>query len=405
MNSRLLGCLVTMILIATVSVVAAAQCTRCGPGLTVSPHSLSFPPQVVGTTSAAMTVTLRSVGIFPVTFNGIVSSGPSFSETNNCPHSLPRNATCHIRVTFAPTAIGTFNGATTIRDSAGTQVVTLSGTGVAAAGTSTTPSLDGQHPPQLDTPQERELALQHGQYNSENQTLYDNFDGRFLSHSRWGYGICYSGSGAELECVREIRNGQLHLAHRSFGLSDSDTGMQNGSALVGFVDSAAIKSIRIDLIVRNVLEVPCAAHPGWGANAGFWGTFFNAGTGDPNDDVGAQINLGRLSTDPPGQLIARGQTFHAGVYSEYFTLGTVSIGTPVTLSLKWNQSNHEFDITLTNQVTHVTTSAAMPYTFSDTTPVAGPAKVLGAGGFTSNCTANPASLYVDATFDNVYVTK
>jgi hypothetical protein len=56
MNSRLFSCLVTMILIATVSVVAAAQCTRCGPGLIVSPQGLSFPPQVVGTTSAAMTV-------------------------------------------------------------------------------------------------------------------------------------------------------------------------------------------------------------------------------------------------------------------------------------------------------------------------------------------------------------
>jgi probable HAF family extracellular repeat protein len=35
-------------------------------------------------------------------------------------------------VTFAPTAIGTFNGAITISDNAGKQVVTLSGTGVAA---------------------------------------------------------------------------------------------------------------------------------------------------------------------------------------------------------------------------------------------------------------------------------
>jgi probable HAF family extracellular repeat protein len=160
MNSRSFSYLVTMILIATVSVVAAAQCTRCGPGLTVSPHSLSFPPQVVGTTSAAMTVTLRSVGIFPVTFNGIVSSGPPLFETNNCPHSLPRNATCRIRVTFAPTAIGTFDGTITSSDYAGKQVVTLSGTGVAAGAIiPATPSLDEQPLSQLDAPQHHRYKL------------------------------------------------------------------------------------------------------------------------------------------------------------------------------------------------------------------------------------------------------
>jgi len=150
MNSRSFSCLVTMILIASVSVLADAQCTRCGPGVTVSPHSLSFPPQVVGTTSAAMSVTLRSV---EVALRGIVSSGPPFSETHNCWHSLPRNLTCRIRVTFAPTAIGTFNGTITISDNAGKQVVTLSGTGVAAGAiTPATPSLDEQPLSQLKAP-------------------------------------------------------------------------------------------------------------------------------------------------------------------------------------------------------------------------------------------------------------
>ena len=45
----------------------------------------------------------------------------------------------------------------------------------------------------------------------------------------------------------------------------------------------------------------------------------------------------------------------------------------------------------------------MPYTFSDTTPVAGSAMTLGAGGFAANCTANSTSMYVDAYFGNVYV--
>ena len=44
-------------------------------------------------------------------------------------------------------------------------------------------------------------------------TLYDNFDHKFLNPSRWAYALCYSGSGLEMECVREIRDERLHLAH------------------------------------------------------------------------------------------------------------------------------------------------------------------------------------------------
>ena len=238
---------------------------------------------------------------------------------------------------------------------------------------------------------------------AQSTTLYDSFDHKFLNPSRWAYAFCFSGSGLELECVREIRDEQLHVAHRGFGLTDSNSGLQNGGAGVGFANSETIKTIKTDVVVRSVLESPCAANPGYGSNAGIWGTFFNAGSGDPNDDVGAALNLKRVYSDPPGQLIVIGQTFHAGIYSSYFTIGTVSIGTPVTLTLSWDQPNHQFLISLTNKVTHVTTTGTMPYTFSDTTPVAGPAKTLGVGGFASNCTANSTSMYVDALFGKVYI--
>lgn len=237
------------------------------------------------------------------------------------------------------------------------------------------------------------------------QTLkrYDKFDHKFINPSRWDYAFCFSGSGIELECVREIRDGQLHLGHRGFGLTNSDSGQQNGGAGVGFANSQTISTITTDLVVRSVLEVPCAANPSYGTSAGIWGTFFNSGSGDPNDDVGAQFGVTRFSSDPTGQLTVRGQTFHAGVYSDFFTIGTVAIGTPITITLSWDQPNHQFVISFTNRVTKVTTRGTMPYAFSDWTPVAGPAKTLGANGWASNCTANPTSNYVDALFGNVYV--
>jgi len=233
--------------------------------------------------------------------------------------------------------------------------------------------------------------------------LYDNFDHKFINPSKWAYAFCFSSNGLELECVREIRDEQLHLVHRHFGVNADDGGQQNGSAGVGFANAQNIKAIRTDVTVRSNLEIACAANPNFGSNTGLWGTFFNAGSGNPNDDVGAALNLKRVASDPPGQLNVIGQTFHAGIYSPYTSLGWVAIGTPVTISLAWDQPNHQFVVSLTNKITHVTTNATMPYTFSDTTPVAGPAKVMEAGGFVSDCGANTTSLYVDAVFGNVYV--
>jgi hypothetical protein len=233
--------------------------------------------------------------------------------------------------------------------------------------------------------------------------LYDNFDHKFINPSKWAYSLCFSSNGLEMECVREIRDDQLHLTHRHFGVQANDGGQQNGSALVGFANAQNIKAIRADVTVRSNLEVACAANPSFGSNTGLWGTFFNAGSGSPNDDVGAALNLKRVASDPLGQLNVIGQTFHAGIYSPYTSLGWVRIGTPVTITLAWDQANHQFVISLTNKITHVTTKATMPYTLGDMTPVAGPAKVMEAGGFASDCASSATSLYVDAVFANVYI--
>jgi hypothetical protein len=235
--------------------------------------------------------------------------------------------------------------------------------------------------------------------------LYDNFDHKLINLSKWAYAFCFSSNGPELECIREIRDEQLHIEHRSFGLTNTNTGQLNGGAGVGFANSETIKTVRTDLVVRGVLEQPCAGvvNPSFGSSAGIWGTFFNDGSGDPNNDVGAQLGVTRFTSDPPGQLTVRGQTFHAGIYSDFFIIGTVSIGTPITITLSWDQPNHQFLIGLTNNTTHVATSKTMPYTFSDTTPAAGSAMTLGVGGWAANCTGNQTSNYVDALFGNVYV--
>jgi hypothetical protein len=235
---------------------------------------------------------------------------------------------------------------------------------------------------------------------------YDNFNHKFLDPSRWdSVPACYAGAGLEMECVRALEDGRLHLAHRTLGQRDSDTGLQVGIAQVDFVNSASIKSITADVVVRNVVEVPCAVNTGFGGNATIWGVFFNAGGGDSSDDVGAQVVVGRLASDPPGQLTLNTQIFHNGDYSiDYQTIGTVPFGTPVTATLTWDPPNHQFLVSWTNRTTHVTTATTLPYSFSDATPAASPGKVLEVVGFPANCTANPTYVYVDALFDNVYIT-
>jgi hypothetical protein len=143
-------------------------------------------------------------------------------------------------------------------------------------------------------------------------------------------------------------------------------------------------------------------NPSYGGNAGIVATFSNAGSGDPSDDVGAQLLLGREFSDPPGQLTVLGQFFQNGVYTNFF-LGNVSLGTPVTVTLAWDKPNHQFLTNWTNDLTHVTTQGTMPYRFSDITPAANPTKNLQVDTLPSNCTAAQTWVYVESIFDYVYV--
>src|SRR5262249_15115620 len=58
------------------------------PTVTLAPPSLNFGNQTVGTTSATQTVTLTNTGASPLLISTISITG-NFSQTNNCPASLP----------------------------------------------------------------------------------------------------------------------------------------------------------------------------------------------------------------------------------------------------------------------------------------------------------------------------
>ena len=101
----------------------------------ISPNSLTFTGQNVGSTSSAQIATLTSCGTSALTISTISVTG-DFSQTNNCPASLAANASCAINVTFRPTATGSRTGTLSIADNAVTspQSITLAGTGTTPAG-------------------------------------------------------------------------------------------------------------------------------------------------------------------------------------------------------------------------------------------------------------------------------
>jgi len=106
--------------------------------LGISPTSLTFGSQVVGTTSAAQTVTVSNNGEFPLIFSNIATSGDFAGATlAQCPSIAEEAPACTFSITFKPTATGTRTGTITFTDNAtgSPQTVTLTGTG--AGGTAT----------------------------------------------------------------------------------------------------------------------------------------------------------------------------------------------------------------------------------------------------------------------------
>jgi phospholipase C len=121
--------------------------TGSGTQVSVTPASLAFSNQTLGTTSAPQTVTLKNLAATSLPINKFTFTATDgettdvntiqFAQTNTCPpgSSLQGGASCTINVTFTPTSAGSQNGSLNIFDAEGDspQSVALTGTGVAAA--------------------------------------------------------------------------------------------------------------------------------------------------------------------------------------------------------------------------------------------------------------------------------
>jgi hypothetical protein len=104
--------------------------TGTAPAAAITPASLSFSSQLIGTSSASKSVTVQSSGSGPLQIASVALTGP-FAQTNNCSGSIAPAASCAISVTFSPTVVGSASGTLTITDNAGTQTVNVTGNGSA----------------------------------------------------------------------------------------------------------------------------------------------------------------------------------------------------------------------------------------------------------------------------------
>jgi len=114
--------------------------TGTGPVDSLSPTSLTFGSQSIGTTSTAQTVTMTNSGNATLSITSLAITGTNagdFAQTNTCGSSLAAGASCTVSVTFTPLASGSRTGSLTFTDNAANspQTVSLSGTGNAPAAT------------------------------------------------------------------------------------------------------------------------------------------------------------------------------------------------------------------------------------------------------------------------------
>jgi len=112
------------------------------PVVSLSPTSLNFGNQNVGTTSTIQTITLSNLGSAALSIANI-SIPPDFSAANTCGTSVPAGSNCMISVSFQPSAAGMRGGLLTIKDNASgsPQSVSLSGNGAVVPAASVMPGV------------------------------------------------------------------------------------------------------------------------------------------------------------------------------------------------------------------------------------------------------------------------
>jgi hypothetical protein len=229
---------------------------------------------------------------------------------------------------------------------------------------------------------------------------YDTFSTSYIRPEKW----------LGRERTRVITGNALRLIQRDYGDQADDIGIFNNSHGLGVSNPAAVTQLQASVKVNGHEVTGCGAGVS-DVQARLIGAFFNTGPVTSGSRVNDILGLVRLirqsdSADPPDTLRAEGLLVKctssdcnsSEAVGSAVALGTVTVGTQVTLRVVWDQPNKKFFYRLND------TTIAAPYSVSDAFAPQQPFKDLQTRTRLANCKSGaPTTGMMDATFDSVYV--
>jgi hypothetical protein len=250
---------------------------------------------------------------------------------------------------------------------------------------------------------------------SSTWVLYDNFDSGIIDPTKW---TCMEeGSGFGRETQRTIVAGKLNLLERSYGYTNSNTGVAWEQQKAYTIGPRNIKAMKATVKPLKYEVVGCDnnAEPAWVA-ARLGGFFFNTGSAVPTDainDVQALIGVHRRSTDDEYDdnttveaVVRQCTNKTCDAYNIIYnkTFGHLKNGQQTTLSLEWNKAEHKFIFKFNNKTYNYIYNTKI---YPDTFPSFYSGKRLDSSTQVPNCiltseTPRPSGL-MQATFESVYI--
>jgi len=130
-----------LLLVLVITIAASSLPAYGQPGVSLSPPTLSFATQTIGTQSAFQPIMLTNTGNSTLRISSVLVGGSfngDFLQSSNCIGSLNAGSHCEIKVIFAPTGTGSRTASVLVFDDASNspQSAALSGPGLVRSQTS-----------------------------------------------------------------------------------------------------------------------------------------------------------------------------------------------------------------------------------------------------------------------------
>ena len=250
--------------------------------------------------------------------------------------------------------------------------------------------------------------------------LYDNFSAKHFDPSKW-IGEPASIVGGSDKDRREVTvelagagaARHLHIAQTSYADVTDNEGVNGSGFGLGFADPSKVTAVAFTLVVNQEESAGCANNAA-SEDVGFFGDYFNptgaqdGQTGDVVASIGASRSSSTTSADSGNSLDVNGSISQCvdSKCNNQTTLafedfGPVQPGSANTLSVSWDQPNHQFIFRVNNNP-----PVPVKYTVSDSFPPGLADRSFFVFGSVPHCTTMPRPFAsIDASFDNVYVNR